>query len=83
MRSHARPHHLLQEGLQQRGHRAQPEREDKYDMFRPSELFDRILEGQREASVQKIVGAAQQGKVQLGDVDAPDIVAGGLCALLI
>ena len=78
--SRPRPHHLLQEGLEQRRHGAEPEREDEDEVLGPGNRLGRLPQGFGKRAVLELPAAAEQRKVQPGDVETAHRVPGRLGA---
>ena len=72
----ARPENVLEEGFQQCRHGAVPERKQKHPVLRPSHVVARIHQCRWQLALLEIGLRAQQGKFEIGDLDAPDLVVG-------
>ena len=67
--------------LQERRHPAEPSGIDEQQMLGPVERLLDLPDGFRRRVVPKVLFGAQERKVQVGDLDAPDLVADFLRAL--
>lgn len=71
----ARAQRLLEKGLQERGHRANPERMDDEEMLGPADYLQGLGDGRRRRALVPLPFRAQDRKIEIGDGDGLNLVS--------